>query len=105
MAVSGSPAVSPAEKSCDEEGGEAPAPDACALRGHPQQLQATSAHLLRPVRLLPVPLLPQHLLLPRAQPQLLSAHLPATAGAAPAGVEFGEGAARDLGERFWGSDF
>lgn len=61
--------LSPTEKGFDEEGGTAPA--TFALRGHPRQLQAACARLLRPVRLLPVPFLRQRLLLPRAQPQLL----------------------------------
>lgn len=69
----GQPRRFPTEKGFDEEGGTAPAPAACPLRGQPRQLQASGARLLRPVRLLPVPLLPQCLLLPRAQPHLLSA--------------------------------
>lgn len=69
----GQPRRFPTEKGSDEERGTDPAPAAYPLRGHPRQLQATSARLLRPVRLLPVPLLPQRLLLPRAQPHLLSA--------------------------------
>ncbi|MEJ1278954.1 hypothetical protein NN561_009879 [Cricetulus griseus] len=63
--------VFPTEKGLDEEGGTAPATH--ALRGHPRQLQAACTRLLRPVRLLPVSLLPQRLHLPRAQPQLLNA--------------------------------
>lgn len=62
--------VSPTEKCFDEEGGKAPA--TFALRGHPQQLQAARARLLRPVRLLPVPFLRQRLHLPSTQPQLLT---------------------------------
>lgn len=94
MAVSGSPGISPAEESFEEEGGAAPAPAACALRGHPRQLQAAGACLLRPVRLLPVPLLPQRLHLPRAQPQLLSVRLPDAAGAGVRGGACGRGASR-----------
>lgn len=61
--------VSPTDERFAEEGGTAPATH--ALRGHPRQLQAACARLLRPVRLLPVPLLPQRLHLPRTQPLLL----------------------------------
>lgn len=62
--------VSSTEKGFDEEGGTAPA--TYALRGHPRQLQAACARLLRPVRLLPMPFLRQRLRLPRTQPQLLT---------------------------------
>lgn len=62
--------LSPTEKGFDEEGGTAPA--TYALRGHPRQLQAACARLLRPMRLLPVPFLRQRLRLPRTQPQLLT---------------------------------
>lgn len=62
--------VSPTDERFVEEGGTAPATH--ALRGHPRQLQAACARLLRPVRLLPVPLLPQRLRLPRTQPLLLN---------------------------------
>lgn len=62
--------VSPTEKGLNEEGGTAPA--TYPLRGHPRQLQAACARLLRPVRLLPLPFLRQRLRLPRAQPQVLT---------------------------------
>lgn len=62
--------VSSTEKGFDEEGGTTPA--TYALRGHPRQLQAARARLLRPVRLLPLPFLQQRLRLPRTQPQLLT---------------------------------
>lgn len=62
--------VSPTEKGFQEEGGAPPATH--ALRGHPRQLQAAGTRLLRPVRLLPVPLLRQRLHVPSPQPQLLT---------------------------------
>lgn len=55
-----------------DDGAAAAAPAARPLRGRPQQLQVAGARLLRPVRLLQLPLLPQRLLLPRAQPPLLT---------------------------------
>lgn len=70
MARSATLDVSPTDERFVEEGGTAPATH--ALRGHPRQLQAACARLLRPVRLLPVPLLPQRLRLPRTQPLLLN---------------------------------
>ncbi|XP_073092802.1 agouti-signaling protein isoform X1 [Manis javanica] len=76
----GSPCVYIVETVSDEEGGSTPAPAAHPLRSHPQELLATVTRLLRPVRLLPVPLLPQRLLLPRAQPHLLSVLPPGSPG-------------------------